>query len=329
MWSSDGWRELATAWLDAQLARAGIDRTGAVEQPHLRPWATLLCAPTSAGRVWLKATGTETAFEVPLYALLRRVAPGRVLEPLAIEPERGWVLLPDGGEPLGERVSREALPDALATVLPLYGQLQRDLMPHAHELLALGVADMRPEVMPERFDEALAALDEYVRRVGTETDRDAHRRVVALRDTVGGWCERLAAAPVPPSLDHNDLHPWNVVIAAGEGIAGARFYDWGDGVVACPFASMMLGLGYVESTADARSLERLRDGYLEVFDDLGSRDELIEALELACRVGKVARALTWHRAISALGWDAVDAEWVRAPIDAMASLLDDSHLAAI
>ena len=72
--------------------------------------------------------------------------------------------------------------------------------------------------------------------------------------------------------------------------------------------------------------ERLRDAYLEVFADLGSHAELVDTLELACRVGKVARALTWHRAISALGWNDVDDDWARGPVESMASLLDASYL---
>ena len=49
VWSSPGWRAAAESWLDEQLAAAGIERTGEVEQPHLRPWATVLKAPTPAG----------------------------------------------------------------------------------------------------------------------------------------------------------------------------------------------------------------------------------------------------------------------------------------
>jgi hypothetical protein len=48
-------------WLDERLAASGIRRTGEVSQPHLRPWATALRAPTDRGPVWLKASGPETA----------------------------------------------------------------------------------------------------------------------------------------------------------------------------------------------------------------------------------------------------------------------------
>ena len=291
VWSSAEWRAQAVAWADEGLAAAGLARTGDVEQPRVRPWATVLRLPTTDGSVWLKATGPEVSFEVRLYELLVRVAPARVLEPLAIDAGRGWLLLPDGGPSLGDRGGD------IAAALPVYGQLQRELAPHVDELLALGVADMRPAVMPARFEEALAAIG-------------GDDRVAALRPAVAEWCERLAASPVPASIDHNDLHAFNI-------LAGERFYDWGDAVVAHPFATM-LALEWVDTDAAGRA--RLRDAYLEPFADLAPRAELVETLALACRVARIARALTWQRAIRASGLEPVDEDWRSAPGEWLRSL---------
>jgi Phosphotransferase enzyme family len=324
VWSSDEWRAGAIAWIDERLAAVGLERSGAVEQPHLRPWSTVLEVPTSQGAVFFKATGPEVAFEAGLYELLERVAPQRILTPLGVDAERGWMLLPDGGLPLGERLGRDDLIDALTAALPLYAQVQRNLAPHAGEMLALGVADMRPEMMSRRFDEALEAMRKCIEHRDDPADDVAYERVAAMRETVLSWCDVLAGAPVAASIDHNDLHAWNILAGEQGGFADARFYDWGDGVVAHPFASM-LALGFVPKASRAQ-VERMRDAYLEVFRDLGSRPELIETLELACRVGKIARALTWYRAIAALGFDGVDDRWISGPIESMASLLEDSYL---
>jgi Phosphotransferase enzyme family len=330
VWSSASWRERAVSWLDEQLAAAGIERTGEVEQPHLRPWATALKAHTTNGPVWLKAAGPGTAFEVGLYELLQRAAPEHVLMPIAADVARGWIVLPDGGVPLGERLSGTELADAMETVLPQYGQLQRELAPHADDLLALGVTDMRAEVMPLRLDEALEVVREYVERRGSGVDRETYRRVSAMGETVAWWCDRLAAVPGAPSVDHNDLHPWNVFVAGADGAGRARFYEWGDSVIAHPFASMLVPLGFLQSRvlgvgrSHPRVL-RLRDAYLDVFSDLGPHAELVEGLELACRVGKIARALIWDRALRALGYDEAG-EHAGAPLESLGSLLDDSYL---
>jgi Phosphotransferase enzyme family len=216
-WDTAAWRRAAIAWADARLAAAGMERTGPVEQPRVRPWATVLRMPTSHGAVWLKAGAPETAFEAGLYGLLARAVPDAVLEPLALDAERGWMLLPDGGRTLRDSAPAGDALSALAAVPPRYGVLQRTLAPLTGELLALGVADMRPAVMPERFDEALAVVRDY------GIDPGVHARVAALRPAFLAWCEQLAHAPAAPSLDHNDLHPANVLVA--EGLNRARFYD--------------------------------------------------------------------------------------------------------
>ena len=314
-------------WLDERLAASGIRRTGEVSQPHLRPWATALRAPTDRGPVWLKAAGPETAFEVALYQLLERAAPERVLAPIASDPGRGWVVLPDGGVTLGERLGELDPVEAVAVVLPEYGRLQRDLAPRVDELLRLGLADMRAAVMPRRFEEAVEAVGRYVGRRGTEADRETLRRVVAMRERFGEWCARLQGAAVGASLDHNDLHWWNVFVDGR-----VRFYDWGDSVVAHPFASMLLGLGMLRRQlgvgADDPAVVRPRNAYLEVFGDLASRAELVEELELACQVGKVGRALSWHRALR-MGGDEEAGEFADGPLVALGSLLSDSWLEAV
>jgi hypothetical protein len=280
-------------WIDAH-----VRRTGEVEVVRERPWATVLRAPTADGPVWMKVAGPGTAFEVPLYALLARVAPAHVLVPIAVDVERAWLLLPDGGPSLGEA---EAGADAIVEALVDYGRLQRALAPFADELLALGVPDMRPAVMPERFEEALAAT-------GNPAD------VAALAPQVAEWCARLAESRLPASLDHNDLHPWNM-------LAGPRYYDWGDAVLAHPFAAMLVPFGMLRDAHGDAVLARAREAYLSGF---GDPDELGDTLELACRVATIARALTWVRAIAA-GGD-VDPDWASAPAETLKTLLSPDYL---
>lgn len=308
LWGSAAWRGAAVAWLDERLAEAGAKRTGEAAQPHLRPWATALRVPTTAGVVWLKAAGPGTAFEVGLYEVLHRVAPDRVLPPIATDTDRGWLVLPDGGATVGDTHEGADLVEAMLGVLPRYGQLQRDLSSHVDELLALGVADMRPEALPERYEKALGLVDGALRD-----------RLVAARDTFADWCDRLAAAPGASSLDHNDLHPWNV-------FAGGRFYDWGDSVVAHPFASLLVPLQVMEDRLgvgpDDPVIHRLRDAYLEPFTDLAPRADLTAAADLAPRAGRLTRALVWQRVILAMGAD-VPEDYAGAPAEYLGALADD------
>jgi hypothetical protein len=297
-WSSPEWRAEAVAWLDARLADAGLRRTGPAEQPRVRPWATVLRAETSGGVVWMKAGGPGTAFEAPLYALLVRAAPEHVLHPLGVDTERGWMLLPDGGTPLADDDD-----PPVAGALASYGALQRRLAPHAAELLALGVQDMRPAALPERFEQALEAA------------RPIDARLERLRPWVAEASAELAASPIPASLDHNDLHPGNM-------LAGGRFYDWGDSVLAHPFAAMLVPLGLARDPGHRRSL---RDAYLAEFTDLAPHAELAGTLEPAIRLARIARALVWERALNAARaqGEPVDPRWAGAPRQTLMALLDD------
>jgi hypothetical protein len=322
-WTSATWRESALAWVDARLAEAGLQRMGDAEQTRVRPWATVLRVPVAHGSVWFKAAGSGTAFEVPLYALLARAVPGHVLAPIAADPHRGWILLPEGGLTLADRAAGAELLDGLVDALVQYGRVQRELEPHVEAMLALGVPDMRPAAMPGRFREALDAAG--------GGDATTLRRIAAMEASVRGWCERLAASPLPPSLDHNDLHPRNVLV---DGAGAMRYYDWGDSVVAHPFAAALLPLGLVRSglgsgLGDPRFL-RARDAYLDVFSDRTPRAELARTLALACHVAKIARALTWERALRAAREqdEEVDPTWARAPLETLAMVLDESYLGA-
>ena len=323
VWSSAAWRDQAVAWLDEQLAATGIERTGEPTFPHVRPWATALRAPTSAGVVWMKAAGPGTAFEVGVYELLARVVPEHMLTPIALDVERAWIVLPDGGVPLGERLSGDELVDAMADVLVHYAQLQRDVAPHVEELLERGVADMRPAALPARFEQALAVVTEYVEGRDVAEERERLRRIAAMRSAVPEWCERLEAAPGEPTLDHHDLHPWNVLTPPGGG--EVRFYDWGDALIAHPFTSMLAALDFMQRNVldtgpDNPRILRLRDAYLGEFADLAPHAELVETMQLACRLGTIARTLVWHRALSA---EPRSEDFADAPFETLAGILDD------
>ena len=267
-------------------------------------------APTTEGFVWMKAAGPATAFEVGLYELLHRVAPDHVLRPIATDTERGWMVLEDGGPVLTDLMEGDELVAAMATALGRYAELQRLVAPHAGELMSLGATDMRPAVLPERFEQALELV----------ADRDDRARLEALRPDVARWCAELADAPGSASIDHNDLHPDNVFAGPPP-----RAYDWGDSVVAHPFVTMLTGLGFMrarvlDAPEDDPRVLRLRDAYLDGFTDLAPRAELVRALELARRLALIAHALTWDRVLGAMPTEEVADGWASMPESFLLSL---------
>ncbi|MDD7933903.1 phosphotransferase [Actinomycetospora straminea] len=289
-----GWRDEVLAWI-ADVT--GLRPVGEVTQRH-RAWSTVLRVPTADGPVWLKEPVTGMAAEVGLHALLARVAPDAVATPLAVDVERHRLLLPDTGPSVRDDGSDPSA--ALTAALPRYADLQRRLAPHLAAMAALGVPDATPPALPARYAEAVATIG--------GPDRTAEVRA---------WADELAGT-VPSSLDHQDLHAGNV-------LADGRFADWGDAVLAHPFASLLVALGSLrrrlQVTTDDVAVTRPRDAYLEVFTDVAPRDRLVHLSRVACRAAVVARALTWTRGASA------DPRFVDAPRETLAALGDPDWLA--
>jgi hypothetical protein len=290
VWSTAVWRQEATAWLDQTLAEAGLQRIGPVAQPHLEPWSTVLSADTTGGRVWLKAMVPETAFEIDVYELLVRIDPEHVLHPIASNRDRGWLVLPDGGPSLADRLEGSELVAAMVVALPQYALLQRATTATAQTMINTGLRDLRTEFLLERYRRALPSFQ----------DEPFADQLVHLEGDYGSWCEIVSCSPLSPTLDHNDLHPWNI-LGMGAGPSGepgrAVFYDWGDAVVAHPLGSAHVPISRVRKMvgldAEHSDVLRMRDAYLEVFTDLSPHRDLVELFDASCRLAEATRAVIW------------------------------------
>ena len=255
-----------------------------------------MTVPTQAGTVWFKASGPGTAYEPRLIQALDAWRTPMLLSPLAVDPERSWMLLPDGGARLRDRLNGGAGVDEWLRILPAYATLQRGLAQRVPPLIDLGVPDLRPAAMPG----LLARLvDDPASGLGDQ-DRG---RLRGLLPEYAGWCAMLGDSGVQPSLQHDDLHDGNVFVGApGEAAAdGDRIFDWGDAVVAHPFGTLLATLRSIASRDAAlgrADLCRLRDAYLEPWTAEQPRSALNETVQAALRVGAVGRAFAWERALS-------------------------------
>ena len=65
-----------------------------------------------------------------------------------------------------------------------------------------------------------------------------------------------------------------------------------------------------------------------MFADRAPQGELIATLKLACRVAKIARVLTWERALRAAGeaGGTLEERWATAPAETLASVAADGYL---
>lgn len=96
-WRDPRWLADAQDWIDAECARAGQARAGAV-LARGRPYSVVARVPTGGGTIWFKASPPASAFEPARLAALASWQPGRFTAPLAVDPDRAWSLSRDGGQ---------------------------------------------------------------------------------------------------------------------------------------------------------------------------------------------------------------------------------------
>jgi hypothetical protein len=280
-WLDATWLAQAYEWVDARLRELGLDRTGPIEQPHVYPWATVLRAPTAAGMLWFKANEEALRHEVAVVERIAARRPDVVPRLLAVDPDAGWMLMADAGEPLRSVVARERSLDRWFDVLPRYAGVQRDLGPDVEQLLAAGVPDRRLATLPGAYERL---MDE----IGAE------QRFRAAAGLVAELSAELAAYALPELLQHDDLHDGQVYLGDGHYL----LLDWGDACISHPFFTLSVtlegvlawGLDDVENSVD---ISPYRDAYLAAFTE---RDpaELRAAARIALRLGWACRAINGH-----------------------------------
>ena len=282
------------AWAGEWLSARGLRVREAVPVRAM-PWASVLSIGLDGPGpvvVWGKATSPALAVEADVLPVLARAAPGLVLEPLAVDRERGYLLLPDGGPTIGDVPPDEALP-LWRTALSSYARLQHAATAAVPELLAAGAADLRP---PAAADVVASLADrDDLHEVGVShglTPAEVDRlREVAVPGALAA-ADRLADAAVPATVQHDDLQPSNALV-------DGRWLDWGDASVAHPFASLLTALDGTSGRPGGPShAPSVRAAYLAVWSELTG--VAVEGLEreadLAVLLAPVGRVLAWLRA---------------------------------
>jgi hypothetical protein len=267
-------RPAAEDWI-----RAHVEPTGDIENAHERPWATVLRVPLAEGVCWFKACAPVQAFEPRLTAGLFARWPDRVAEVIASDEDRAWLLLADAGTPIGAFGNP---PEAWLAALPLYAELQLGEAAHAHEHLTHQVPDLRVATLPARYEDLLER--------DLPLDGDEISRLRGFAPRFAELCGELAAAGVPETVQHDDLHHANLYAQREQ----VRLLDWGDASISHPFASLVVTFRFLEEITKLAPgdpwFTRLRDAYLEPWGR-----GLADTFELAFRVGTFAHTFAWAR----------------------------------
>ena len=299
-WASPSFEAELGDWVAEALDAKGVGVV-ALERVLLRPWSTVWRARGSDGvDYWAKQNCEHQKFEARLLRALDELSPDKVVPVVAIDPDRGFHLVPDQGRVLAETMATDDV-DAWCRVVAHAMSLQRDVTGAEDRLAAAGITTMRTaeaaDYVAVRTEQLNALPVGDPRRL---PDDDAYA-LQGLGPMVLEWVERLAVLSLPETLVHNDLHA-NNVFATPDG--RLRFFDFGDAVLAHPLSALMIPLNILahrfEAANDDARLRKVADAGLEVWSDVVPSTELRSALPAALQLGRLGRAESWLRVCATL-----------------------------
>ena len=304
-WSRPGWLAEAAQWMRRQMTAAGYEDPEIPRIHQLWGVSVVLSAASRTGRAFLKCSSDRFRHEGRVTQALADRSPGYLPDVLAIEPDRGWMLMRDLDAPLlGDQPE-----SAWALGLDALAGLQQRWVGRSDELLAAG-AEPR----------TLSQLAEWVQ--GTALDAGlmgrlapgVHETWLTAAPAMAEACLTLDRIGPGPSLVHGDFHPWNVAA----GTAGTRIFDWTDAAVGHPFLDLVT---YIMRTGDPARRHQLLQRYLGLWSrHLSSRD-LQAAGQLALVVGALYQAHTYWQLIPTVMPDDLaqlrdgDVQWLRRALD--------------
>jgi len=283
-WARPGWLDSVRSWLEREVARLG-HVVVAFEQVKHWSISSVLRVQTDGPEFYFKVPARLPLFveEGAVTARLAERFPGYVPAPLAVEPERGWLLL----RRFDELFQWDAPLATRCEALRRFSGLQRRTAELVPELLNDGCLDRRLDVLATQIEPLLDDSAAVHWLEGHEVDE-----LRLLAPTLKGLCRRLAGFNVPPTLVHGDLHMLNVARAGTELV----YFDWTDACIAHPFIDL-LSLQWEKDDANRAAL---LDAYLDAWRDAESPERLLEAVALAEVLIPLHHAVSYHRIVAAL-----------------------------
>ena len=258
----------------------------------MRPWGTVLRVPTDGGTLWFKASIAPLAYEVALLEALVAHAPDRVPHLVAADAACAWMLMDDAGCRLTD-LHPNGPPVAIwKEFLRAYAELQIDMAPAVEELVSQGVPDRRLPRLVEGFLRVLEQRRLVQPESGAALDEGELKRLRALIPAIDEAIGVVAALGLVDSVQHDDLHAWNVCAYDG----AYRFIDWGDACIAQPLLSLSVPLTHIRDE-DASDI---RGAYLEPWSARRPLADLFAACDAAVLLAQLTGVLKWELINSAL-----------------------------
>jgi hypothetical protein len=284
-WAISGWHAEVERWIKSQLLRLGRGAIQRIEPVKSWSISCVLKVVTETGDLYFKASRDLPLFvnEGVVLVGLAELFPNRLPVPVALSPERGWMLLDDFGHPLG----RDAALDQQAHFMQDFARMQIDSSRMIEELLAAGCKDRPVETLPSHIESLFN--DELVLSLLTVEEREKLKPITPrLRDLIA----ELVALPIPVALLHGDLHAGNVVLQKNSFL----YFDWTDAAVSHPFFDMI----HIFMEEDETKRNALQEAYLLVWEEHYTKTDVRRAWELASALYGLYHAVSYQYIVNGI-----------------------------
>jgi hypothetical protein len=252
----------------------------------------------AAARVfYFKASPAGGVQEPQLVKLLSSRWPEWVPTPVAIDGERGWMLVPHAGEPMCDQTDTANMLPLWKEVIGRYARMQVALGSEREALSAVGLPDRGMQRLPHLLTELLANEPAICLGMPDGVSVSERDEMLLALPFLEQQCARITAAGIPESLDHGDLHDGNVLIEGDT----LRVIDWGDAVITHPICSLVVTLttiqGWQQVDWQAPQAIDLRDTYLQEWTHLAPLPALQQLFPTSMWIGHLTRALDWDHVL--------------------------------
>ena len=299
-WNAIGWHDVACEWISAQLALLGYTPLAPITQQRAWGLSCTMKVATDKGAVYFKATPPFMAHEGRAMQAVADKCPQLLPAPLAVDSERGWLLMPDYG-----RDMLHECPDITRweEALRLFSQAQVEQVERIGWWLSRNIPDRQLGRMVEMIDPLIASCERMLSGGPNGLSEAEVNSLRALSMPLKLMCVRLAQAGVPHTLVHGDLGG-NILIRDGD----YTFFDWTDVCISHPFFEMATISGayfdksVLKDNPDADT--RLRDAYLEPWTELMPMERLAEAFEASRPLGALHQTMTYMWILTNIAADA-------------------------
>lgn len=302
-WFNKNWFSEIKPYIKNILERNGYSVLGEIKQFYLSKISCILKVETNQGFIYIKRVLPPLFEKEPLITKkMSEYEPKYFPEIVFIDSKKGLIFTKD----FGENVLAESknIDDFLNTVKS-YAKLQIAMIKHSANLISVGMVDRSLNKMLTQLKDMLIKGDKiFLDEENCLTSQEV-KQILENFEKIEGLVLELSKYNIPETIDHGDLHNYNISIKDGNII----FYDWADCSISHPFISMRVFFwsvfGQIENPIEYFNTkddpyELLLSAYLEDWKEYGAVEDLRKAFDLSQKISYISFSIQYILLVDSL-----------------------------